>query len=213
HAGAADAASSFPVASPRSPVFAVRRVSLFGLSADLPLEDAPPAIHRAGGRALADPGAYLHRYGEMDAQARDDLAAKVPDGARPRPALALPTGSSGRVRSERGELGDRGGPPRRALRLHPLLPSLRDPRAALHAIGGPRSLRGDRLPRRIHRYRHASSFARRRPAARPSFGVSRSLSRSFGRGIRRGGPTRRRPALDREPMCSGRRASLVARSS
>ena len=82
HAGAASAASSFPVASPRSPVFAVRRASLFGLSADLPLEDAPPAIHRAGGRALADPGAYLHRYGEMDAQARDDLAAKVPDGAR-----------------------------------------------------------------------------------------------------------------------------------
>jgi SAM-dependent methyltransferase len=49
---------------------------------ELLLEDAPPAIHEAGGRALADPGAYLHRYGEMDAQARDDLAATVPEGAR-----------------------------------------------------------------------------------------------------------------------------------
>jgi len=79
---ARSAAPSFPVASPRSPVFVVRRASLSALPMELPLEDAPPAIHEAGGRALADPGAYLHRYGEMDAQARDDLAAKVPEGAR-----------------------------------------------------------------------------------------------------------------------------------
>ncbi|HEX9302874.1 MAG TPA: class I SAM-dependent methyltransferase [Thermoanaerobaculia bacterium] len=79
---AASAAASFPVASPRSPVFAVRRAALSGLPLDLPLEDAPAAIHESGGRALADPGAYLHRYGEMDAQARDDLAAKLPEGAR-----------------------------------------------------------------------------------------------------------------------------------
>ncbi|HEY3173374.1 MAG TPA: methyltransferase domain-containing protein [Thermoanaerobaculia bacterium] len=79
---AESAAPSFPVASPRSPVFAVRRASLAALPASLPLEDVPPAIHEAGGRALADPGAYLHRYAEMDAQSRDDLAAKIPEGSR-----------------------------------------------------------------------------------------------------------------------------------
>ena len=37
-----------------------------------------------GARGLAvgiDPGAYVHRYGAMDASAREDLAAKVPEGA------------------------------------------------------------------------------------------------------------------------------------
>ncbi len=39
---------------------------------------------RAGRAVFIDPGAYLHRYGAMDAQARDDLVAKVPAGARAR---------------------------------------------------------------------------------------------------------------------------------
>lgn len=72
----------FPVTSPRSPVFAARRVSLAALPPDLPLDEAAAAISAAGGRAVADPGAYLHRYAEMDAQARGDLVAKLPEGAR-----------------------------------------------------------------------------------------------------------------------------------
>ncbi|HEY3170156.1 MAG TPA: class I SAM-dependent methyltransferase [Thermoanaerobaculia bacterium] len=79
---AADSASSpFPLPDPRSPVFVARRASLARLPASLALENAPAAIRHSGGRALADPGAYLHRYAEMDAQARDDLAEKVPNGA------------------------------------------------------------------------------------------------------------------------------------
>ena len=73
----------FPlVAEPRSPVFAARRAALAALPPHLALDEAPPAIFAAGGRALADPGAYVHRYAEMDAQARGDLAAKLPPGAR-----------------------------------------------------------------------------------------------------------------------------------
>lgn len=73
----------FPLGSePRSPVFVARRPSLAALPPDLPLDEAPAAISAAGGRAFADPGAYLHRYAEMDAQARGDLAAKLPEGAR-----------------------------------------------------------------------------------------------------------------------------------
>lgn len=79
-AGSPDA--PFPLDSPRSPVFAVRRGSLASLPPDLPLDEAPAAVASAGGRAVADPGAYLHRYAEMDAQARGDLVAKLPDGAR-----------------------------------------------------------------------------------------------------------------------------------
>ena len=81
----------FPVLSPRSPVYAARRSALVRLPGTLPLDEAPPAVGRAGGRALADPRAYLHRYAEMDAQAREDLAAKIPDGAR----AVLDVGCSG----------------------------------------------------------------------------------------------------------------------
>lgn len=76
------AAPPFPIDSPHSPVFAARRSTLEKLPATLPLEEAPAAIRLAGGRALADPRAYLHRYAEMDAQARADLAERVPTGAR-----------------------------------------------------------------------------------------------------------------------------------
>ncbi len=75
-------APPFPVSNPRSPVYAVRRTALERLPPSIPLDEAPQAIRRGGGRALADPGAYLHRYAEMDAQAREDLASKVPEGAR-----------------------------------------------------------------------------------------------------------------------------------
>jgi 2-polyprenyl-3-methyl-5-hydroxy-6-metoxy-1,4-benzoquinol methylase len=76
------AAAPFPIDLPRSPVFAARRSALEKLPVTLALEEAPPAVRLAGGRALADPRAYLHRYAEMDAQARADLAQKVPTGAR-----------------------------------------------------------------------------------------------------------------------------------
>ncbi|HVE66240.1 MAG TPA: class I SAM-dependent methyltransferase [Thermoanaerobaculia bacterium] len=73
---------AFAVGAPRAPVFGVRRSVLAALPADLPLDEAPEAIAAAGGRAVADPGAYLHRYAEMDAQARGDLAARLPEGSR-----------------------------------------------------------------------------------------------------------------------------------
>lgn len=79
---AQSAGAPFPVPSPSSPVFAARRACLESLPPSLPLDEAPPAVHLAGGRALAEPRAYLHRYAAMDAQAREDLAAKVPAGAR-----------------------------------------------------------------------------------------------------------------------------------
>ena len=43
-----------------------------------PLDRAPET---EGLRAAVDPGAYLHRYGAMDASPRVDLAALVPSGA------------------------------------------------------------------------------------------------------------------------------------
>jgi hypothetical protein len=68
--------------SPRSPVFAVRRDALAGLDAGTELDRVPEEVQLRGGRVDVDPGAYLHRYGEMDRQPRADLAGKVPDGAR-----------------------------------------------------------------------------------------------------------------------------------
>jgi SAM-dependent methyltransferase len=84
-------ASPFPLVSPRSPVYAARRAVLAALPETLALEDAPTAVRLAGGCALADPRAYLHRYAEMDAQAREDLAEKIPAGAR----AVLDVGCSG----------------------------------------------------------------------------------------------------------------------
>ncbi len=88
--------AAFSLASPRSPVYAVRRAALAGLPAGLALDEVPQAIAAAGGRALADPGAYLHRYAEMDAQARGDLAEKVPPGAQ----AVLDVGCSGGATAE-----------------------------------------------------------------------------------------------------------------
>jgi 2-polyprenyl-3-methyl-5-hydroxy-6-metoxy-1,4-benzoquinol methylase len=76
--------------APRSPVFAVRREVLAGLPSSLPLDDVPEEAHRRGHRVFIDPGAYLHRYGDMDGQARADLVARIPAGA----ASALDVGCS-----------------------------------------------------------------------------------------------------------------------
>ncbi len=70
-----------PASSPASPVYAVRREVLRSLPADLPLDSVPAAARARGLRAAVDPCAYLHRYGAMDASAREDLAARVPSGA------------------------------------------------------------------------------------------------------------------------------------
>jgi 2-polyprenyl-3-methyl-5-hydroxy-6-metoxy-1,4-benzoquinol methylase len=70
-----------PAEGSASPVFAVRREVLRGMPGDLPLRRVPAEARARGLRAAVDPGAYLHRYGAMDASAREDLAAKIPDGA------------------------------------------------------------------------------------------------------------------------------------
>jgi 2-polyprenyl-3-methyl-5-hydroxy-6-metoxy-1,4-benzoquinol methylase len=76
------AAEALPVAAAvRSPVYAVRRSALAGLPASLPLRDVAGAIGERGLPCAVDPGAYVHRYGEMDASSRDDLAERVPEGA------------------------------------------------------------------------------------------------------------------------------------
>lgn len=80
-----------PALDPRSPVFAVRRVVLRDLPGALPLDRVPQEAARLGRRVVVAPGAYLHRYGDMDGQARGDLAAKVPEGAR----AVLDVGCSG----------------------------------------------------------------------------------------------------------------------
>ena len=69
-----------PAAEPASPVFAIRRAALQALAPGLPLEEAPREARRRGLSAAIDPGAYVHRYGSMDASAREDLAAKVLPG-------------------------------------------------------------------------------------------------------------------------------------
>jgi 2-polyprenyl-3-methyl-5-hydroxy-6-metoxy-1,4-benzoquinol methylase len=70
-----------PAGNLSSPVFAVRRDVLRALPGDLPLRRVPEEVRAQGLRAAVDPGAYLHRYGAMDASAREDLAARVPEGA------------------------------------------------------------------------------------------------------------------------------------
>jgi len=68
--------------APRSAVFAIRRSALAGLDPSLALEQAVEEVCRRGSGVEIDPGSYLHRYGEMDAQPRADLVAKLPPGAR-----------------------------------------------------------------------------------------------------------------------------------
>ena len=78
---AASAAPPRPALSPRSGVFAVGREVLSGLPDDLPLDRVPERAAKMGSRVFIDPGAYLHRYGEMDGQAREDLVSRIPAGA------------------------------------------------------------------------------------------------------------------------------------
>ena len=78
---AASAGPLRPLAVPSTPVYAIRRTALAGLPPSLPLAVAAAEAARRGAAAAVDPGAYLHRYGAMDASAREDLAAKVPIGA------------------------------------------------------------------------------------------------------------------------------------
>jgi 2-polyprenyl-3-methyl-5-hydroxy-6-metoxy-1,4-benzoquinol methylase len=75
-------ASLVPVRAVGSPVFAVRRASMSGMAADRPLAGVPAAVEAAGGRLAVDRGAYVHRYGAMDASPRVDLAERLPAGAR-----------------------------------------------------------------------------------------------------------------------------------
>jgi len=72
----------FAANAPRSPVCAVRRAAVAGADSSLELSRAPEEVGRRGGRVYVDPGAYLHRYSDMDRQPRADLAARVPAGAR-----------------------------------------------------------------------------------------------------------------------------------
>ena len=95
-AAAVSSQSPFAVTAPRSPVFAARRSALERLDPSLPLDQAPAAVVAAGGSALADPRAYLHRYAAMDAQARDDLATRIPSGAH----SVLDVGCSGGATAE-----------------------------------------------------------------------------------------------------------------
>lgn len=78
---AASAGPSYPAAAPASPVYAVSREALGGLPPRLPLWQVPRRLHELGRSAVIDPGAYVHRYGAMDASSREDLAGKVPAGA------------------------------------------------------------------------------------------------------------------------------------
>jgi 2-polyprenyl-3-methyl-5-hydroxy-6-metoxy-1,4-benzoquinol methylase len=52
------------------------------LASGLELETVPQEMNARGARVDIDPGAYLHRYGDMNRQSRDDLAGLVPAGAR-----------------------------------------------------------------------------------------------------------------------------------
>ena len=71
-----------PALSPRSPVFAATREVLSGLPREALLEDVPRLAAQRGETVWIEPGAYLHRYGEMDGQSRDDLVSKIPPGTR-----------------------------------------------------------------------------------------------------------------------------------
>jgi SAM-dependent methyltransferase len=78
---AASPAAPIAARSPSSAVFAARRSLLADLPPETPIEDLPRLAAARGEMVWIDPGAYLHRYGEMDGQAREDLVSRVPAGA------------------------------------------------------------------------------------------------------------------------------------
>jgi len=79
---AASGAGLVSASAPASPVVAVRREVLRALAGELPLERVAEEAHARGFRAAIDRGAYLHRYGAMDASSREDLAERLPAGTR-----------------------------------------------------------------------------------------------------------------------------------
>jgi 2-polyprenyl-3-methyl-5-hydroxy-6-metoxy-1,4-benzoquinol methylase len=91
-----------PAESPSSPVFAIRRGALDGLPPDLPLERVPETAASRGLRAAIDLGAFVHRYGAMDASARQDLAERIPEGARAVLDVGCSRGATGPLLRARG---------------------------------------------------------------------------------------------------------------
>jgi SAM-dependent methyltransferase len=79
---AASRAEARAADSPRSGVFAAARTLLAGMPPRTPLDDVPRLASEAGEPVFVEPRSYLHRYGEMDGQAREDLVSKVPAGTR-----------------------------------------------------------------------------------------------------------------------------------
>jgi len=99
------AASAGPLrrsSAPDSPVFAARRAILSKLPPDLPLRHVPREARALGLSVGIDPGAYLHRYGEMDASAREDLASRVPESARAVLDVGCSRGATARALRARG---------------------------------------------------------------------------------------------------------------
>ncbi|MFN2387948.1 MAG: class I SAM-dependent methyltransferase [Thermoanaerobaculia bacterium] len=101
-AAARGAGSRFPASGGASPVFALRRETLARFAPGEPLEEIPARALRAGCSVFVDPGAYLHRYGAMDAQAREDLAERVPEGARSVLDVGCSRGATARALRARG---------------------------------------------------------------------------------------------------------------
>jgi 2-polyprenyl-3-methyl-5-hydroxy-6-metoxy-1,4-benzoquinol methylase len=95
-------AEPLPAERLSSPVYAVRRSALAGLAHTLPLRDAAAAVGERGLPCAVDPGAYVHRYGEMDASAREDLAERVPEGARSVLDVGCSRGATAAALRERG---------------------------------------------------------------------------------------------------------------
>jgi len=90
------------LATPGSPVFAVQRRVLATLPPDLPLDRVPEEAARRGGDVWLAPGSYLHRYGEMDGQARADLVGKIPAGARAVLDVGCSRGATAKVLRDAG---------------------------------------------------------------------------------------------------------------
>ena len=91
-----------PAGRPRSPVYAVRREVLAELPDTLPLDEVPQEAERRGRRVFIDPGSYLHRYGDMDGQARADLVARIPAGAASVLDVGCSRGETARLLREAG---------------------------------------------------------------------------------------------------------------
>jgi SAM-dependent methyltransferase len=87
---------------PRSPVFAVRRRVLSELPASTPLDEVPEEAGRRGFGVFVCPAAYLHRYGEMDAQCRRDLVSLIPPEAAAALEVGCARGETARALRESG---------------------------------------------------------------------------------------------------------------